>query len=263
LLTISIANMKGGVGKTATAHALGVLLSEHRRVLLVDADPQSSLTAACGIKDAEGHSLAEVIGLTQPGTVTLSDICRELTPTLHIAPSDIALAQCELALTVRLGREQVLSRILATIEGKYDLVIIDCPPSLSLLTVNALVASNGVLIPTQPQITDLRALRLFFASVANVKTALNPELQIVGVLPTFYNAQYNHHQEALAAMRQAGFPVLPLQIGRSVRVAEAAGAGLSIVTYDPTNPQALAYREIARVIESWLNQNDPPSTKAK
>lgn len=244
--------MKGGVGKTATAQALGDLLSDGRRVLLVDCDPQSSLTAACGVKNAEGQSLAEVIGTTAPGTKTLANIARAISPTLSLIPSDIALAGCELGLTTRLGRESVLQKALQTVAGLYDLVIIDCPPSLGLLSVNALVAANGVLIPTQPQITDIRALRLFFQSVANVKAALNPALDIIGILPTFYDGRYTHHQEALAAMREAGFPLLPLQIGRSVKVAEAAGAGQPVTKYDPSNPQAAAFQAVANLIDQWL-----------
>lgn len=246
--------MKGGVGKSATAQALGFVLSASKRVLLVDCDPQSSLTAMSGVRDAEGHSLAEVIGTTAPGAITLASIARKLSPTLSLIPSDIALAQSELSLTTRLGREGVLQRALSTVAGSYDLALLDCPPSLSLLTVNALVAANGVLIPTQPQITDIRALRLFFQSVANVKAALNPALQIVGVLPTFYDGRYTHHNEALRAMQEAGFPLLPLQVGRSVKVAEAAGAGQSIVSYDPSNPQAAAYQAVAEFINTWLNE---------
>ncbi len=250
--TLAIANHKGGVGKTATAHALGEALSNSRRVLLIDADPQGSLTAACGIKDAAGQSLAEVLGGAQPGTLTLREIARDLGSNLQLAPGDIALASCELGLAARLGRENALRRALATVQDDYELAIIDCPPSLGLLTVNALAAAAAVLIPTQPEIVALRGLRLFLDSLEAVRDALNPELEILGIVATFYDSRLLHHKEAIAALEGAQLPLLG-KIGRSVRVAEAGATGQSVLGYARTNPRSEEYRALAQEVKQWLN----------
>jgi chromosome partitioning protein len=254
--TLAIANQKGGAGKTATAHALGVALAQMgRRVLLVDCDPQSSLTGSCGVTDAAGRSMAEVIGGALPGTLTLGGIVRDLGGGLFLAPSDIALASGELGLATRMGRENVLRRVLATVADAYDVAILDAPPSLGLLTAATLTAAQGILIPTQAQGVDLRALRLFLASVTLVQKALNPDLAIVGIVVTMYDARLGHHRDALAMLESSGLPLLRVRIGRSVKVAEAATAGQTVLTYEPRNPQAQAYRELAEVIDRWLQEN--------
>jgi chromosome partitioning protein len=251
---ISIANQKGGTGKSATTHALAaVLAAEHRRrVLMVDIDPQSSLTEACGLPIAEGASLAEVLGGATPGKTRLQDIIVRVSEGLDLAPADLALAATELGLASRMGRENVLKKALATVDKAFDVALIDCPPSLSLLTVNALTAADAVLIPTQPQAVDLRGLSLFLQTLDNIRQELNPELETLGILPTFFDRRLTHHREAIEAMERAELPVMQVKIGRSVRVAEAAANGETVVTFDPKNPQALAYRELAEVIDGWL-----------
>lgn len=252
---LAIANHKGGVGKSATAQALGVVLATERarRVLLVDIDPQGSLTGACGVLDAAEHSMAEVLGGAGAGSLPLRDVLRELTPGLWLAPADIALATSELGLVSRMGRENALKRALATVAHDFDVCILDCPPSLGLLTVNALTAADAVLIPTMPQIVDLRGLRLFLATIDQVRQALNPGLAILGILPTFHDKRLSHHKEALELMAQAGLPLLPVTIGRSVRVAEASAFGESVATYEPNNPRAAEYRQLGGEVEKWLN----------
>jgi chromosome partitioning protein len=255
LKTLAIANHKGGVGKTATAHALGVAMAQRkRRVLLVDLDPQGSLTGSAGLADFEGLGVADVIGVNGPGRTALAEIVKPLSEGLHLAPTSLELARVELGLFLRSGREAVLRRALASAADTYDLVIIDCPPSLGLLTVNALAAADAVLIPTQPQAVDLRALRLFLETLDNIRAELNPGLQVLGVLPTFYNARLTHHTEALQAMRGAGLPVLPVAIGRSIRLAEAAAAGESVITFAADNPQAQAYQQLAEIVHRWLRK---------
>jgi len=253
MTVLALANQKGGVGKTATAHNLGAILArDGLRVLLVDVDPQSSLTQVCRVGDVAGRSLAEVLGGAQPGRLPLSGAIVDLGGGLAIAPGDIALAAAELGLTSRLGREGVLKKALATVARDYDLILIDCPPSLGLLTVGALTAADAVLVPTQPLAVDLRGLRLFLETVDQVRQELNPALLLLGVLVTFYDARLNHHRQAIETMQSAGIPVLPVLIGRSIRVAEAAGAGQSVATFEPANPQAENYKQLAEVVRRWL-----------
>lgn len=255
MLVLSISNQKGGVGKTATAHALGaVLAGQGVRVLLLDNDPQGSLTKAAGVNDAAGRSMAEVLGGAQPGRLALPEILLDLGGGLFLAPADIALASVELGLTQRLGREGVLKKALASVANLFDLAIIDCPPSLGLLTAGALVAADAVLIPTQPQAADLRGLALFIDTVNTIRAELNPALEILGVLITFYDGRLNHHRAAAELLENSGLPLIPVRVGRSVRVAEAAGAGESVITYDPRNPQADNYRQLAEVITQWLKK---------
>jgi len=250
--TLSICNFKGGVGKSATTHALGAVLAERgHRVLLIDADPQSSLTAACGIDDAADTSLAEVIGGTNPGTATLPDVIRHINTRLDLAPADIALAAAELGITVRLGRENLFKKALRSLDGQYDIMLIDCQPSLGMLTVNALVASQGVLCPTQPTAQDLRGLSLFLASVEQIRAELNPDLQVIGCLLTFYDKRLIHHRDAMQVMQNAGLPVMGM-VPRSVRAAEAASACLPVTTYAPDNPTSQAYRALAERVEQWV-----------
>lgn len=253
--TIAIANHKGGVGKTATTHALGTGLARlGRRVLLVDVDPQSSLTNACGVQSADGESLADVLGGAEPGPLQLPQILLDVGDglPLHLAPGDIDLSPNELGMVQRLGRENILANALQAVESVYDVCLIDCPPALSILTVNALNAADAVLIPTQPQISDLRGLRLFLDTVYRIRQDINPRLEILGVLVTFVDDRLIHHNDALNVMRESDLPLLQTQIGRSVRVAEAAAAGESIITYDEANKQAANYLALAEEVDTWL-----------
>jgi chromosome partitioning protein len=162
--TIAVSGLKGGTGKTAVARNLGAeLAAMGKRVLLVDADPQAGLTRACGVRDASGQSMAEVIGTTEPGTLGIGDVIREASPGLWLAPSDLALSRSELGLVLRPARELVLARALATVAADFDVCVIDCAPAVSLLVVNALCASDGVLSPVLAEMQSLHALRLFWA----------------------------------------------------------------------------------------------------
>ena len=249
---IAVANHKGGCGKTALTVNLGAVLAEHSRVLLLDADPQASLTSSCGVLDA-GRSLADVMG----GNATLGDILRPLAFGPVLAPSDIALSAAELALVSRLGRENVLRRALATVAADFDVCLIDCPPSLGLMTVNSLVAADAVLIPVQPTAADLRGAALFLASLGELRAAgLNNGLTELGLLVTFYDARLLHHRDALAALGGAGPPVLPVTIPRSVRVAESMGAGQPVTVYDKRGQASEAYRQVGEVVKRWLNDRD-------
>jgi chromosome partitioning protein len=152
----------------------------------------------------------------------------------------------------RLGRESILTGALEPVASAYDVCLIDCPPALGMLTVNALNAADVVLVPTQPQISDLRGLRLFLDTITRIRRQINTELEILGILATFVDDRLIHHNDALSVMRESDLPLMKTQIGRSVRVAEAAAAGESILTYDPDNKQAATYRALAEEVDLWL-----------
>jgi chromosome partitioning protein len=266
--TLAIANHKGGVAKTATAHNLGAVLAlEHgRRVLLVDTDPQASLTGACGVQEemAPAHlpgqvrylkqiySLAEVLGGARPGQVALRDVLIDLGERLWLCPADTALAASAEGLATRLGRELVLKKVLATVADDFDVCIIDCPPDQGLLTINALCAADAVIIPSQLTAQDLRGLYLFVEVVRTVQAEINPGLALLGVLPTFYDDRLKLHRQGHAELSANSLPSLPVTIGRSVRVAEASGAGQPLVTYRPQHPQAQNYRRLAEIVRDRL-----------
>ena len=243
---ISIGNQKGGVGKTATVHNLGAVLSLefNKRVVLIDLDPQHSLSDACSVTTEYG-SMAQVL----LGQTTIDQILVEAGSNMAIAPTDLSLAEVEANLYTKIGRENKLKRILPLLSDHFDYCLIDCPPSLSLMTVNALAASDDVLVPCIPQMVDVRGLLLFFdGTIEDIKEEINPNLNILGVLPTFYDARLVHHVSVVDELKNAGLPVLPVSIGRSIRIAEAAATGDSIVRYDPGNKQLENYRELARMI---------------
>jgi chromosome partitioning protein len=243
---IAIANQKGGVGKTTTTLTLGAALVERgRSVLLVDMDPQSSLTIALGIDGQEGN-LHQVIGSTTPGTKTIRDIARQVSPRFYLAPSDIALSRSEAGLMVRLGRESVLKKALQDV--RFDYVLIDCLPSLGILTINALVAANEVIIPTACEYLALRGIALFYQTLQEVQS-INADLRVLGILPTFFDSRLVHGRDVLQSMKDKGLPVFDLEIARSVRFAEASLSGESILTYARDNPGATAYRRLAEVVD--------------
>jgi chromosome partitioning protein len=250
---LAIANQKGGVGKTTTTATLGALLAGRgRRVLMIDMDPQASLTRSCGVPETPGHGMAEVLGITDDGELSMAQIAVTLRPGLDLAPSGIALASTEIGLTVRMNREQVLRRVLADVRG-YDVALIDCGPSLGILVLNALAAADAVLVPTLAEQMAAYGLGLFLETVARVRKAMNPGLQILGILPTMVDARLLHHRSALDAMRAAGLPLLPVTIGRSVRVAEAVSAGETIADFDASNPRAREYEALTEEVDRWLS----------
>jgi chromosome partitioning protein len=254
--TITIANHKGGVGKTATCHNLSAILAKeyHLRVLMVDIDPQASLTQACGISETE-HSLANVLGNSTQGTMSLEEIIIDLEDGLFLAPADIDLTLTELGMTNRIGRESILKKALTSVEKDFDLCMIDCPPSLGLLSVSGLVAADAILTPTQPQAVDLRGLSLFLDTLERIKSELNLNTELLGVLMTFYDDRLLHHKLAVEALKKANLKLMPINIGRSIRVAEAAAAGEPILTWEPNNPQLDRYRQVAKILYEWYIEN--------
>lgn len=249
--TLAFANQKGGVGKTTTAAAVGSLLAgQGVRVLLIDLDPQASLTQSLGIA-ARGRSMADVIGGAQRGKLTLKDIAKNLAKNLDIAPSDIELASQELGLVSRTGRENILRNALAALSG-YDAALIDCPPSLGLMTINALAAADAVIVPTLPAAGDLRGVRLFMDTLKNIQEeGINPGLELLGVLFVQFDDRLLSHAQALTTTTKAGLQVIG-KIPRSVKVQEATAAKQPLTVYDPTGKPAQAYNTVTRKVKTWL-----------
>lgn len=250
---LSIANHKGGTGKTAAARALGdYLAGAGYQVLLVDLDPQASLTMSCGFTEPVTPNMVDVVGGSKPGTKRMDQIIKPVKKGLDLAPSNLDLAVMEMQIISRPGRDYIIKRALNKVMG-YDLAILDCGPSIGTLTINALVASDAVLIPTQPSIVDLTGVKRFIETVDMIRDQeLNEDIEILGVVLTFFNERYNTHQAALDAMRAAEWPILDVTIGRSVRVAEAGALGQSVIEYEPGNPQSENYMQLGKVVEKWL-----------
>jgi len=250
MITLAIANHKGGAGKTTTAHNLGVILAETTRVLLVDLDPQATLSKSAGVIDPQ-YTLADVLGSTQPGKVAAAAALVELTPNLAILPSSLDLAVTELGLGTRYAREMILRAALAPIAERFDVCLIDCPPSLGQLTINGLAMASGVIAPTQPQPSDLHGLKSFLEIIDQLRGALNPGLQLAGVLICQYDGRTRLHKDAVQVIREA-LPTFETIIGNSIAVAEAPGVGQAVVTYQPRNPQSENYRQFAGEVTAWL-----------
>jgi chromosome partitioning protein len=239
------ANQKGGVAKTTTTLNLGVAFAEHgHRVLLIDLDPQGNLTMSQGLNpDSIEQSMFDVLVHRMPLEHVI--VKREV----DLAVSSIDLAGADMALSSQIGRERALEKALAPIRDRYDFVLIDTPPSLGLLTINAFVAGTGVIVPVQTEYLSLRGLVQLENTLAMVRENLNPSVEIVGIVPTMYDRRLTHSREADEILRENfGELVYNTRIRKTVRFAEAPVKGTSVLAYEPDGEAAAMYRDLAREV---------------
>ena len=242
---IVLANQKGGVAKTTTTLNLGVALREMgHRVLVVDLDPQGNLTMSQGMNpDAIDRSMFDVLVHRIP----ISDVIK--TVEVDVAVASIDLAGAELALSALIGRERALEKALVEVRDRYDYILIDTPPSLGLLTINAFVAAEGVIVPVQCEYLSLRGLVQLENTLAMVRENLNPRVHVQGIVPTMYDGRTLHAREAIEILEEHfGDLVYDTRIRKTVRYAEAPVKGSSVLRYDPSGPAAQAYRDLAKEV---------------
>jgi chromosome partitioning protein len=244
---IALCNQKGGVGKTTTAINLAAALAEYgRRVLVVDFDPQGAASVGLGISP---HELDQTVyNLLMDRKLAYTDILRTTAvPGLDLLPANIDLSAAEVQLVSEVARETALSRALRPTLDVYDEVIVDCQPSLGLLTVNALTAAHGVVIPLECEFFALRGVALLVETIEKVRDRLNPRLQVDGILATMYDSRTLHAREVVARVHEAfGDKLLHTVISRTVKFPDATVAAEPITSYAPTHAGAEAYRQLAR-----------------
>jgi len=244
---IAMCNQKGGVGKTTTTINLGAALAEYgRRVLIVDFDPQGAASAGLGINANELDRTIYSV-LMEPRSDVREIICETSVEGLDIVPANIDLSAAEVTLVTEVAREHALTRVLRPVADDYDVVLVDCQPSLGLLAVNALTAAHGVVIPLEAEFFALRGVALLMETIDKVSERINPRLQLDGILVTMYDGRTLHAREVLERVREGfGDRVFETVINRTIKFPDATIATEPITTYAPTHPGAEAYRRLAR-----------------
>lgn len=246
---IAMCNQKGGVGKTTTSINLGAALAEYgRRVLIVDFDPQGAASVGLGINALNLETTVYDL-LLNPRLATRDAICHTSVPDLDVLPANIDLSAAELQLVNEVARESALARVLRSVEDDYDVIIIDCQPSLGLLAVNALTAAHGVIIPVATEFFALRGVALLVETIETVRDRINPRLKIDGIIPTMVDPRTLHSREVLERLNEAfGDLVYDTQIRRTVKFPDASVATEPILSFAPSHAGALAYRQLAREV---------------
>jgi chromosome partitioning protein len=242
---IAFANQKGGVAKTTTTLNLAVAFKENGfEVLTVDLDPQGNLTMSQGMDpDQVERSMYDVLVHSMP----VEDVIHRAE--VDVAVSSIDLAGAEMALSSMIGRERALQKALLPVRNRYDYILIDTPPSLGLLTINALTASDGVIVPVQCEYLSLRGLVQLENTLSMIRENLNPVVEIKGILPTMYDSRTVHSREAVEMLKENfGDLVFETRIRKTVRYAEAPVEGSSVLKYDSSGPAAKAYRDLAKEV---------------
>ncbi|HKS45475.1 MAG TPA: ParA family protein [Amycolatopsis sp.] len=246
---LAICNQKGGVGKTTSTINLGAALAEYgRRVLLVDFDPQGALSVGLGIQP---HELDQTVyNAIMERAVSAENVLRKTcVDDMDLLPSNIDLSAAEVQLVAEVGREHTLLRVLQPVMNGYDYVLVDCQPSLGLLTVNALTAADGVIIPLECEFFSLRGVALLIDTIEKVRERLNPKLDITGILATMFDPRTLHSREVMARVVEAfGETVFDTVINRTVRFPETTVAGEPITRWAPKSQGAAAYRALAREV---------------
>ena len=256
--TVAVCNQKGGVGKTTTTINLGAALAEQgRRVLLVDFDPQGALSVGLGIQP---HDIdATIYNLLMQGDVPAHDVLYKTGVNgMDLLPSNIDLSGAEVQLVHEVGREYVLGGVLEPLVQDYDVILIDCQPSLGLLTINALACADGVIIPLECEYFAMRGVALLMETIDKVSRRLNTRLTIDGLLATMYDSRTLHTREVLASIVNGfGEKVFHTVINRTVRFPDATVAGEPITSFDSGSMGANSYRELAKeVLERWRQAED-------
>jgi chromosome partitioning protein len=248
---LALANQKGGVGKTTTTINLGAALAElGERVLLIDMDPQGSLGVGMGL---EPHAReVTVYNLLMQDEASLDDALVETrVDGLHLLPANIDLAAAELLLVQEVAREQALQRVIQRLVYRYDRILIDCPPSLGLLTINGLTAADGVIIPLECEYFALRGMSLLMQTLERVQSRLNPKLRLEGIVATMFDSRTLHTREVLERVRENfGDAVFQTTVNKTIRFAEAPVAGEPILTYSSRSRGSTAYRELAKEVRA-------------
>lgn len=248
-LVYAVAQQKGGVAKTTTAINLGAALAERgKRVLLVDLDPQGALSAGLGV---DPLTLSQTIyDVLRTPDLLLEQVVLETSSGCRLAPANIDLAASELELVSEPGRETILKEKLTPLLDSFDVVLVDCPPSLGLLTLNALACASRVIIPVQTQYFALRGMDLLGKTIEKVRARINPALRIGGILPTLFDGRTIHAREVVEELRATyGDQVFQTLIPLTVKLPDSALSGKSIIQFAPQSPAALAYRALAQEVE--------------